>query len=132
MSKLHWDAEIVFNLPGMPDRVNYAAIDEDRTAFFFEDNPKIRICSWASENWEKFPLETDYEGDWKDSLLIRPGRLKVGDFCKFWDDDEEPEDHEPDSCYGYLNGIITNDEYCFTDNRNQNWAHARKFTPRGE
>ena len=121
MSKLHWDAETVFGLPGMPGWVRYAAIDDDGNAFISEN------VGGVEGGYDKLPLEADYTGHWKDSLLVRPEQLNIGDFCKFWYDDEEPEDNDnTNTIYGFL---IDSDEG-YRVNRGTIWKHARKFTPK--
>ena len=129
-NKLHWDAESVFGLVGMPDWVTAAAIDKKGAAYIYGNFPEISNDEgfWIQNGkYNKLPLETDYEGDWKDSLLVRPERLKVGDFCKFWDDDEEPEDNNIYASYGFIIEIGRE----FISHGNLGWKHARKFTPRG-
>lgn len=103
MSKLHWDAETVFGLPGMPEWANYAAIDGNNSPFLYPSKPDIGPEDEFIINGECecLALEHDYTGDWKDSLLERPKVIKPGDFGRFWDDEEDREY----AVYGYLTEI---------------------------
>jgi hypothetical protein len=84
VSKLHWAAEDVFSLPGMPDDVQYAAIDEDGDKYLYTQIPECKVvyndhrdfrCGvWIAKLASRaycLDLLTDYEGDWRDSLLVR-------------------------------------------------------------
>jgi hypothetical protein len=91
----------------MPDDMKYAFYDGGTKSFWASaQKPECSNIQWsldAKENfWLVFPLEVDEELPWNESLLERPAppvRIKVGDFIKVWDNEEEPDDKDAE--YGY-------------------------------
>lgn len=58
----------------------------------------------------------------EESLLTRPQEIKVDMFGKFWNDDEEPDDH--DAVWGFVGGIF---DTCYY--RGQNSFRYSHFKP---
>lgn len=72
MSLLHWTAEDVFGLPGMPDEAMYAAIDHMGKIWLFSERFMVTVDEEYDEKDRVIlPLNHDYEGDWRESLLVR-------------------------------------------------------------
>jgi hypothetical protein len=136
MSKLHWTAKDVFGLPGMQDDAKSAAITSGNDAYdayvvysnhILEKNKTYD--SWDTSGYIKvLGLETDFEGDWRESLLVRPPEgIKISDFVKAWDSDEEPEDKN--AWFGYVCEIRNHGNYPFTINNDIIFSHVRKMNP---
>jgi hypothetical protein len=135
MSKLHWIAKDVFGLQGMQDDAKSAAITSGNDAYdayvvysnhILEKNKTYD--SWDTSGYIKvLGLETDFEGDWRDSLLVRSEEIKIGDFVKIWKGDKEP-DSLRSARVGFVEKII--DLYYIS---NVDWGvninHIRKMNP---
>jgi hypothetical protein len=130
MSKLHWTEKDVFGLPGIPGDAKSAAITSDwEVVVSNKILKKIDIYkTWDSMGYVKIlSLETDYEGDWRESLLVRPEEIRVGDFVKAWDGPIEPDDIN--AWFGYVCEIRNHGNYPFTINNDIIFSHVRKINP---
>jgi hypothetical protein len=134
MSKLHWTAKDVFGLSGIPDDAKSAAITNFNAVLY--SNSILRqvdsYYGWQAsgdslEYVSILSLEHDFEGDWRESLLVRPEEIRVGDFVKAWDGPIEPDDIN--AWFGYVCEIRNHGNYPFTINNDIIFSHVRKMNP---
>lgn len=72
--------EKVFELDGCPAWAQYAAVDEDGSAYWYEDVPEIDGVYWTSEcgsGRSKCIVDISFDAaDWKHSLIRRPQKVR--------------------------------------------------------
>lgn len=80
--------DAVFDREDCPEWANYAAVNENRTAFFFGNVPN-RGCSnprkkyWTYHHSEMMQIPGEFDStDWQNSLIERPAKKKLPDWCK--------------------------------------------------
>ena len=87
----------VFDREDCPEWVKCAAVNMDRTAFFFGNVPN-RGCSnprrnyWSYHHSEMMQIPGQFDpSDWQNSLIMRPEKKKLPDWCKVgawvWNDE---------------------------------------------
>ena len=65
--------------------------------------------------------------EWLEPIIFPP---EAGDFCKFWDSDEEPDDGGVVH-FGFLHGFKENEAYPYDMAGGSIYAHARKYSTGG-
>lgn len=75
----------IFNHPDCPEWAKYAAVDIDGVTCVYQDKPHIKGSEWVAQyhgiNWCVIPGRSD-ASDWKNSLIERPKKVKLPDWCK--------------------------------------------------
>ena len=68
--------EEVFSDPDCPGWANYAAVDKDGSAYFYENKPTRRSASWVQGPGDFTGMSEEFDSsNWEKSLIRRP-RLK--------------------------------------------------------
>ena len=71
--------EKVFELDGCPDWAQWAAVDKDGSAYWYEDEPEIDCVYWTSAyecSRSKCIVGISFDAvDWKHSLIKRPEKV---------------------------------------------------------
>ena len=139
MKKLHYGPEL-FRMDGMPNWVQAIAINDRSNICLFDGIPKdisVLQIDIQNKSYTEIPFEHDYEGDWKDSLLIKPEEVKIGDFVKGWNTNFEPGFMSSDCCYGFItdacnkcDGVVS--YIIYQINNIHERLYVRKFNPEEE
>jgi hypothetical protein len=72
----------VFNRPDCPEWANYAAVDESGVAYYYAEEPYARKHTFGSLDSMKTIDGTFDASDWKNSLIERPEKNTLPDWCK--------------------------------------------------
>ena len=77
--------EKIFELDECPDWAQYAAVDEDGSAYYFEHKPRQYSASWRNatscsspclSSVRHIPTDTPFDStDWQHSLIERPKKV---------------------------------------------------------
>lgn len=86
----------VFERPDCPEWVNYAAVDKSGMVFVYTKKPKVKSSTWDAPCGDFLFIGSDFDAsDWQNSLIERPAKIKLPDWCKAakWGYDTEREEY---------------------------------------
>lgn len=72
----------VFNRPDCPEWAQWAAVDENGVAYYYAEDPCARKYTWGSWDSMKIIDGKFSSSDWKNSLIERPEKNTLPDWCK--------------------------------------------------